>query len=81
MATHTKATSSTILELLGGHGPATRAPSRGAKPTLLERWSAVAAERRALAGLDDAALKDLGLSRADVARETARPFWDLPVGR
>ena len=28
-----------------------------------------------LARLDDAMLDDLGLSRADVARETAKPFW------
>jgi uncharacterized protein YjiS (DUF1127 family) len=32
-------------------------------------------ERRALGALDDATLKDIGLSRADVERELAKPFW------
>jgi len=32
-------------------------------------------ERRALQGLDDGALKDIGLSRADVEGELAKPFW------
>ena len=30
---------------------------------------------------DDAALKDLGLSRADVIQESERPFWDDPLAR
>ena len=34
--------------------------------------------RRALAALDDAALKDLGLTRHDATREATRPFWDTP---
>ena len=34
-----------------------------------------------LAMLDDAALKDLGLSRADVIQESERPFWDDPLAR
>jgi uncharacterized protein YjiS (DUF1127 family) len=37
-----------------------------------------ARQHRHLARLDDAALKDLGLSRADVARELAQPFWMRP---
>jgi uncharacterized protein YjiS (DUF1127 family) len=32
-----------------------------------------------LAGMSDEALKDIGLSRADVERETVRPFWDDPM--
>jgi uncharacterized protein YjiS (DUF1127 family) len=32
-------------------------------------------QRRALGGLSDAMLRDLGLSRDDVARETKKPFW------
>ncbi|KAF0865508.1 DUF1127 domain-containing protein [Pseudomonas sp. LD120] len=43
------------------------------------RWHAVARERRMLAGLSDTALRDLGLSRADVEREVTRPFWDDPM--
>jgi hypothetical protein len=35
-------------------------------------------QRRALAKLDDARLKDLGISPQAAAIEAARPFWDLP---
>lgn len=31
--------------------------------------------RRALALLDEAALSDIGLTRAEALRESARPFW------
>jgi len=32
-------------------------------------------ERRALASLDDWVLKDIGVSRADVEGELAKPMW------
>jgi uncharacterized protein YjiS (DUF1127 family) len=32
-------------------------------------------QRRALAQLSDARLRDIGLTRQDVAGETAKPFW------
>ena len=35
-------------------------------------------QRRALARLDDAALRDLGLTRADVSSEVSLPLWSLP---
>jgi len=38
-------------------------------------------ERRALARLDDCALKDIGLSRADVEGEVGRSPLDLPRNR
>jgi uncharacterized protein YjiS (DUF1127 family) len=38
-------------------------------------------QRQLLAGLDDCALKDLGLSRADIQSESERPFWDDPMKR
>ncbi|HCI08365.1 DUF1127 domain-containing protein [bacterium] len=41
-------------------------------------FSNVWRSRRALAALDDAALKDVGLTRHDATREAARPFWDAP---
>ena len=41
---------------------------------LQEVWT-LDRERRALQAMDDAALKDMGLSRADVEGELAKPFW------
>lgn len=37
----------------------------------------VARERRQLRRLDEHALKDIGISRADAEREASRPFWDV----
>lgn len=45
----------------------------------IARWQLLARERTSLAGMSDEALKDLGLSRADVEREVDRPFWDDPL--
>lgn len=47
----------------------------------VRRWQQLAAERRQLAGLSDAALKDMGFSRGDVQQESERPFWDDPLRR
>lgn len=49
--------------------------------SLLDRVSfalRVRRERQALQTLDDATLKDLGLSRTDVQREAMRGMFDLP---
>ena len=43
------------------------------------RWQALHHERRLLATLSDAALKDIGLNRADVEHETHRHFWEDPL--
>ena len=40
----------------------------------LQTWK----ERRALARLDADALRDIGLSAEDAARESDRPIWDVP---
>ena len=38
-------------------------------------WQRRASERHHLRQLDDRMLKDIGLSRADVGGEVAKPFW------
>jgi uncharacterized protein YjiS (DUF1127 family) len=38
-------------------------------------WQVRARQRRHLAELSDYMLRDLGLTRADVFRETRKPFW------
>ncbi|WP_368187012.1 DUF1127 domain-containing protein [Aestuariibius sp. HNIBRBA575] len=51
------------------------------KVSLLKRLSdahSLFRQRRALAKLDATALKDIGLSTADVLIETQRPLWDAP---
>lgn len=40
------------------------------------RWYRDRRDRRALAVLSDAALRDVGLVRGDVERERLRPFWE-----
>lgn len=37
------------------------------------------AQRQQLASLDDAALADIGLSRAQALAEAGRPLWDVPA--
>ncbi|MEE4740983.1 DUF1127 domain-containing protein [Pseudomonas alliivorans] len=48
---------------------------------LVGRWQELHRQRRLLAQMSDGALKDLGLSRADIQQETERPFWDDPLSR
>lgn len=38
-------------------------------------WHDRSVQRHHLAALDDHVLKDIGLSRADVVRESSKPFW------
>lgn len=38
-------------------------------------WQSRFSSRHHLAGLDDAALKDMGINRADVYRESTKAFW------
>ena len=47
----------------------------------VSRWYELQHQRRQLAGLSDEALKDLGLSRADVYRETEQHFWNDTMNR
>lgn len=41
----------------------------------LHVWQERARQRRELAQLDDRMLRDIGLTRSDVYRETSKPFW------
>jgi uncharacterized protein YjiS (DUF1127 family) len=43
---------------------------------LLAGWLRNRSERISLARLDDRTLKDIGITRADVQHEYARPFWE-----
>jgi uncharacterized protein YjiS (DUF1127 family) len=45
------------------------------------RWYELHHERSLLAGMSDEALKDIGLSRADVEHEFERHFWEDPLGK
>lgn len=45
----------------------------------LADYLALAKQRRALSRLNGAAMRDMGLTAADVARETKRPVWDVPA--
>ena len=47
----------------------------------LSRWRQLSQDRAELARMSDDRLRDIGLSRADVLKEYARPFWDDPLKR
>ena len=51
---------------------ASKAPS-------FSQMAALRRQRKALARLDDAALRDMGLTRADVRTESKRAIWDVPA--
>ena len=38
-------------------------------------WQERARERNRLAAMDDRMLRDIGLSRSDIAQETSKAFW------
>ncbi len=42
---------------------------------LIGTWRGRMQERRALAGLCDRALRDIGVTRIDAMREAEKPFW------
>ncbi len=43
--------------------------------TILATWQQRWNQRRILESLDDRAMHDLALSRADIHRESSKPFW------
>jgi uncharacterized protein YjiS (DUF1127 family) len=42
---------------------------------IIARWIERARQRNALARLDDAMLRDIGITRSEAAREWEKPFW------
>lgn len=42
---------------------------------LLTLWAERSQQRRMLAGLDDAALRDIGLNRGAISSEIGKRFW------
>jgi uncharacterized protein YjiS (DUF1127 family) len=61
--------------------PRGRAPQRTAIHPVAAAWTMIALwiertrQRDALAGLDDRQLRDIGITRAEAARECEKPFW------
>lgn len=41
----------------------------------IQDWREIYRQRRALLGLSDAMLKDIGISRVDALQEGNKPFW------
>ena len=67
--------SAAMLRVVTGHGIIPR-------PGWVERLLTLFDVRRSridLAGLSDEQLRDIGLTRDDVAEELARPIWDVPA--
>jgi len=42
---------------------------------LIANWIERARQRKALAGLDDHTLRDIGVTRVEAVRESDKPFW------
>jgi len=69
-----------ILTLLRTR-PINAHPLRLLSHFLRHPWQAAAfrRSRRALSGLDDHLLADIGISRAEAEAEARRPDWDVPL--
>lgn len=61
--------------MINRHGYVRNAAAAAALWQTLRCWSERASQRRALAGLDDRMLHDIGLSRATALNEAEKPFW------
>ncbi|MHC8318800.1 DUF1127 domain-containing protein [Pseudomonas sp. LB3P31] len=75
---------STIMERMSTTGSSTfNSIARALNDAFAQigRWRQLHRERAEIASLSDDRLRDIGLSRCDVRRESARPFWDDPLKR
>ena len=80
----TRAMSTCTIKMTGSVPAVARNGARGPYKTLFARLSTLLSvweERRRLASLDERSLQDLGLSAADVERESTRSFFDVPASR
>lgn len=50
-------------------------PYIGKMSERIAEWQERKTQRRQLLSLDDRALRDIGISRADAEREYRKPFW------
>ena len=50
-------------------------PRPRTRPGLIRDWLRRDRERRELAAMGEQEWRDIGLTRADVVRETGKPFW------
>jgi len=50
-------------------------PTLAAGVRVVARWIERVRQRRVLAGLDDAMLRDIGITRVEAVRECEKPFW------
>lgn len=57
-----------------GHARSRRQPLINRLTRRFDLWR----QRRALGRLDEAALKDIGLTRREAETEARRPIWDAP---
>ena len=55
-------------------------PVQTSRPLGVAAMRALYRSRRALAALDDAALRDIGLSPSEARQEAGHMFWDMPQG-
>ena len=42
---------------------------------MIKRWIERTRQRRALGGLDEPMLRDIGITRVEASRECEKPFW------
>lgn len=64
----------TLIASLGRH-----AGLSSAKTPTFGQMAALRRQRKALARLDDATLRDLGLTRSQAEQEAKRAAWDVPA--
>lgn len=69
--------SSSIFAPTSARGATCARPSRSVFGRLRVAF-ALSKQRRELAALDDAILKDIGLTREQALKESERPVWDAP---